>query len=110
MKYLTLFADFYEVSIVELGEGPVDMGELGLPDDLQRDILRWQDEYEPLLPRSLKAPSGTNLERILALDDAGLHLADRIADAVGDGSKVQYYSSGTNRDHLPWRTGSGGRD
>jgi hypothetical protein len=103
LQYLTLLADYIAVSISELSEGPVDMDDLGLPDDLQRDIECWQDEYEPLLPRGTDEPERA---RFAGLDATGLELADRIADAVGDGTKVRYFSGGTGDMFLPERTGS----
>jgi hypothetical protein len=107
MKYPQLFADHFGVCIVELGEAPVDLDDLGLPDGLRRAIEAWQDAYEPLLPRGGPDPTGPELERIRELDGVGLSLADRLADAVGDGTKVRYVSSGTDRYYLPERTGTG---
>lgn len=98
MRYLTLAASYLDSAVTDDFSGPVAPADLGIDDDLAAAIQGWNDRYRVVIPmeaRERAAADGASL--IASLDAEGLVLAERIAMALADGSKVQYFSEGLLR-------------
>ncbi len=102
MRYLVLAADYGKVSLRDEGTGTTTVRELGLPSGLLADLEAWNGRYQPVIPADVEERrAGPMASLIEELDRAGAALAERIADAVGDGAKVRYFSEGLLRDVTP---------
>jgi hypothetical protein len=95
VRYLTLAAEFGSSSPVRDDfAGPVDPGELRLPDVLVSQLGAWNHRYQTIIPMDVEErQTPRNRERIDELDREGLSLCAAIAASLGE-VKVQYYSEG----------------
>lgn len=101
MRYLTFAADYGAVSLRDEQLGQLDLADLDLPQDLVDDIVAWNGRYQQIVPMDMKERSAMPASGLIdELDQRGVALAERLADAIGDGSKVRYYSEGRLR-NLP---------
>ncbi|MDX6649961.1 MAG: hypothetical protein QOJ97_1912 [Solirubrobacteraceae bacterium] len=99
MRYLKLAADYGEVSLRDEQTGPQKPTDLGLPPDLIADITRWNECYQPVIPADVEQRRVDPMASLIGeLDQAGVELAERIADALEDEAKVSYYSEGLLRE------------
>lgn len=99
MRYLTLAADYREVSIRDETAGALGLDELGLPEDLVADLAAWNDRYQPVIPAGVDQRRVDPMASLIAeLDRAGIRLAERLSDSIGDDAKVRYYSEGLLRE------------
>jgi hypothetical protein len=98
MRYLTLSADYQEVSIRDEGSGAVDIVALRLPDELVAELAAWNDRYQRVVLTEAEKRSVEPLASLIReLDHSGLALAERLASVVEGGAKVKYYSEGLLR-------------
>jgi len=95
MRYLTLAADYGEVSIRDPLAGALTPNELGLPDELVADLAAWNGRYQPVVSADEMQRGVEPMASLIPdLDAEGLRLARRIADALEGEAKVRYYSEG----------------
>jgi hypothetical protein len=98
MRYLTLAADYGEVSLRDEEAGAITGRELGLPSDLVADLTAWNERYQQVIPTDNDQRRAEPLASLIdELDRAGVDLAERIADAIDDDAKVRYFSEGLLR-------------
>jgi hypothetical protein len=98
MRYLTLTADYQQLSIRDKHSGAVDVATLGLPDELVTELVAWNDGYQQVVLSEAEKRSVEPLASLIReLDRSGLALAERVAAAVDGGAKVTYYSEGLLR-------------
>ena len=101
MRYLTLSADYGDLSLRDEAVGAVDLVSLGLAGDLLGDLQAWNSRYQPIIPMDMEERQFDGAAGLIdELDELGLALAGRLADALGGGAKVKYYSEGRLR-YLP---------
>lgn len=101
MRYLTLSADYGALALRDDEAGPLNLADVDVPGDLRRDLVEWNSRYQPIVPMEMDARQSTEVAALIdELDQLGLALAGRLADALGGGAKVKYYSEGRLR-HLP---------
>jgi hypothetical protein len=101
MRYLTLSADYGALSLRDEEAGPLALADVDVPASLTRELEAWNSRYQPIVPMDMEErQSGEVAALIDELDQLGLALAGRLADALGGGAKVKYYSEGRLR-HLP---------
>jgi hypothetical protein len=99
MRYLTLAADYGEVSLRDELDGAQRPTELGLSSDLVADITAWNERYQSVIPADVDQRGADPMAALIVeLDQAGIELTGRIADALGAGAKVRYYSEGLLRE------------
>lgn len=94
MRYLTLSADYGELSLRDEQAGAIDVVNLGAPQDLVDELTAWNARYQPIISMEMNERQITAAELIDELDVLGMELAERLAKAIGDGTKVSYYSEG----------------
>jgi hypothetical protein len=95
MRYLTLSADYGHVALRNEIQGATSPADLRLPDQLVTDLMLWNGRYQPVIPADTNQRSSEPMASLITeLDKLGLALAGRIAHAIGDGTKVKYYSEG----------------
>lgn len=95
MQYLRLSADHGRVSIASEAAGPISPETLGLRNHLVAELHAWNDRYEQVIAADPAARRSEPLASLIRdLDREGLALAERIAAAIGGGSKVAYFSEG----------------
>jgi hypothetical protein len=100
MHYLTVMADYTGSALRDDFGGPVEPEALGLDASTAAAIREWNQRYRVVIPLGQRERAAPENESIVAtLDREGLALADRVAAALADGSKVRYYSEGLLR-HL----------
>ena len=93
-----LSADYLELSLQDEQAGPARIDKLGLPTPLVQELRDWNERYQPIIPRDIAERSSNAVSMLIgSLDQEGLTLADRIADALGGRAKVRYYSEGLLR-------------
>lgn len=101
VRYLTLAADYRQLSLRDERTRMVDLDELPIPRELVDDLVAWNDRYQAVVPTGIDerqaAPAAALIEE---LDRAGLALAARLAEVLQDQAKVRYYSEGLFR-HIP---------
>jgi hypothetical protein len=98
MRYLTLAADYGTVSLRDERLGQLDLADLDVPRDLVEDVVAWNGQYQQIVPMDMEQRSAMPASDLIdELDERGVALAERLADAIGDGSKVRYYSEGRLR-------------
>jgi hypothetical protein len=99
MRYLRLAADYGQVSLRDEQAGPTTATELGLPSDLVEDLKAWNERYQRVIPAGIDQRRVDPMASLIGeLDQIGIELAERIADAVEDKAKVRYYSEGLLRE------------
>ncbi len=96
VRYLTLSADYKELSLRDESGGQVSPVDLNLAPELQRALEAWNLEYQRIIrfdagQRTRVAPE------IKALDDRGIQLAADIRRACQPEAKVSYYSEGLGK-------------
>ena len=96
VRYLTLSADYGQLSLRDEREGQITPAQMGLPSDLLDALTAWNDEYQPIIPLGAgeRRQAASEIE---ALDQKGLQLAARLADACQEDAKVSYYSEGLGK-------------
>jgi hypothetical protein len=103
MRYLTLSADYGAPQLRDADDrdGSTSLDEIGLPSALVDALTSWNAEYQEVIPLDTKErerdPASALIDR---LDQEGMALALRVAEAVGSGAKVAYYSEGRLRSLL----------
>jgi hypothetical protein len=98
MRYLTLAADYETVSVRDERLGQLDVVDLDVPEDLVDAVVAWNGLYQQIVPMDMeerRSMPATDL--IDELDQQGVALAERLAEAIGEGTKVTYYSEGRLR-------------
>lgn len=99
MKYLTLAADYGDLTIRDEQLGALTPGELRLPDNLSAELVAWNERYQQVIVADLdRRRAEPTASLIRELDRVGRHLAERISEAVEGGAKVRYYSEGLLRE------------
>lgn len=94
-RYLTLAADYLEVSLRDEATGRLELGDLALPRDLVEDLVAWNERYQAVIPMDLDERQAEVTSALIEeLDGAGQALASRVAQVLADDSKVKYYSEG----------------
>ena len=96
MRYVLLAADYLEPVLRDENSGEDLLLHLRPREGLAERIATWNEAYQPIIPLEAHARLDA-ADLIDALDRAGLMLAAQVADALGDGSKVRYYSEGRLR-------------
>lgn len=99
MRYLTLAADYSDVSIQDELNGAQKPTDLGLSSDLVADITTWNERYQSVIPAGVDQRGVDPMAALIVeLDQAGVELAGRIAGSIEGGAKVRYYSEGLLRE------------
>jgi hypothetical protein len=99
MRYLTLAADYGEVAIRDEQHGRIALADLRLPEALITEIVAWNDRYQRVIPADLGERKAEPMASLISeLDDAGRQLTERIAEAVGGGVRIKYFSEGLLRE------------
>lgn len=81
--------------------GPIDLADVDVPGDLTRALQEWNSRYQPIVPMEMDERQSAPVAALIdELDQLGLGLARRLADAIVGDAKVKYYSEGRLR-HLP---------
>jgi len=97
MRYLTLSADHQEFSLVD-DASMVQVDQLGLTGDLIADLIAWNRRYQRVIAASAQDRTDEPLASVIdELDRTGVALAERIAAATDEQTKVRYYSEGQLR-------------
>jgi hypothetical protein len=97
MRYLTLSADHQQFSLVD-DASMVQVEQLGLSEHLLADLVAWNRRYQRVIVASLQERADDPLASVIdELDRTGMVLAERIAAASDDHTKVRYYSEGQLR-------------
>ncbi len=100
MHYLTVMADYTGSALRDDFAGPVDPEALGLDASTAAALREWNERYRAVIPLGQRDRAASDIASLVAtLDQEGMALADRVAAALADGSKVRYYSEGLLR-HL----------
>ena len=103
VRYLTLSADYGAPRLRDADDrdGSTSLDDIGLPSALVDDLTSWNAEYEEVIPLDTKEREGDPASALIdRLDQEGMALAVRVAEAVGSGAKVAYYSEGRLRSLL----------
>jgi hypothetical protein len=97
MRYLTLSADHQEFSLVD-DASMVQVDQLGLCGDLIADLIGWNRRYQRVIAASVEQRADEPLASVIdELDRTGVVLAERVAAATDEQTKVRYYSEGQLR-------------
>jgi hypothetical protein len=97
MRYLTLAADYGELSLQDEQLGTISVRSLDVPARLVEDLVAWNDRYQEIVPLGIAERARDPAAAVISeLDRLGVHLAQRLAVALTD-AKVRYYSEGLLR-------------
>lgn len=97
MRYLTLAADYGDLSLQDEQLGTVSVKRLDVPAALIDDLVAWNDRYQKIMPLGIDERVQDPVPAVISdLDRQGLDLAQRLAMALTD-AKVRYYSEGLLR-------------
>jgi|1186.fasta_scaffold399525_2 hypothetical protein len=98
MRYLTLAADYGDLSVRDEQSGPIRLADLDIPHELEEELTAWNTRYQPVIPLSRDARRAEATAKLIdELDHLGLELAERLAAAIPGDAKVRYYSEGRLR-------------
>lgn len=75
--------------------GALDLGDLGVPPESVARLVAWNARYQAIMPTDTPQRSAMPAATVITeLDELGVELTQRLAHALGEGSKVTYYSEG----------------
>jgi len=90
MHYLVLGADVVGIPLHEEGEPASSSWPVRLSEQLQKDVMDWNERFSPLIAAEHLFSSEDRKSQCAALNEEGKRLASRIAAEVPGGAKVRY--------------------
>ena len=93
MRYLTIASDYTGSCIMDDFQGQVDCLELQLDEEFCKELDEWNANYKVIILLDMEERD-QRCDEIKMLDERGMYLAKKLANAIQGGAKVKYYSEG----------------
>lgn len=90
MHYLVLGPDVVGIPLHEEGEPPSNSWPVSLSEQLEKDVMDWNDRFSPLIAADHLFSPEDRKRQCADLNEEGRRLASRIAAEVPGEAKVRY--------------------